>query len=146
MHLCAAHVLKAVSQLVAKKTNDRGLKEFVVFAFARLQNSTSLVTALKLFRSLCTVLMAKYKVTIQNEVKALQDLITKKSFSICLTLLLKTGPSAKWRKTTKRDLQRPFLVALHSLSSSERSLKEVKAEVTKRETKTKETDLEENKY
>ncbi len=53
LHLCSAHVLKAVTQSIGRKTADKVLKDFATFAFARLQNSTSMSTALKIFRALC---------------------------------------------------------------------------------------------
>jgi len=48
LHLYSAHVLKAVSQSFRRKMADKGLKDFATFAFARLQNTTSLTTALKI--------------------------------------------------------------------------------------------------
>ncbi|KAF3832195.1 hypothetical protein F7725_025860 [Dissostichus mawsoni] len=52
LQICSAHVLKAVAQSIGRKTADKGLKEFASFAFARLQNATSMTTALTIFRSL----------------------------------------------------------------------------------------------
>lgn len=76
LHLCSAHMLKAVAQSIRRKTDDKGLKEFATFAFARLQNSTSMTTALQIFRSLCAVLIGKHNTsTVQNNLKAMQDLI-----------------------------------------------------------------------
>ena len=82
LHLCSAHIIKAVSQAIGRKTTDKGLKEFATFAFARLQNSTSMNAALKIFRSLCTILTGKYNTdTIQSNLKAMQDLINKCNLS-----------------------------------------------------------------
>ncbi len=76
LHLCSAHVLKAVTQSIERKTADKGLKDFATFVFARLQNSTSMSTALKIFRTLCTVLLGKHNTNIvMLNVKAMQDFI-----------------------------------------------------------------------
>ena len=61
-----------------RKTADRGLKDFATFAFARLQNTASMTTALKIFCSLCTVLICKHNSnTVRVELKTTQDLIKK---------------------------------------------------------------------
>ena len=76
LHICSAHVLKAVAQSIGRKTADKGLKDFATFAFARLQNSTSMTTALQIFRLLCTVLTGKHKTNkVLDSLKALKDLI-----------------------------------------------------------------------
>ena len=76
LHICPANMLKAVTQLIGRNTKDKGLKEFATFAFARLQNTTSMTTALKMFRSLCIVLLGKHKTNnVQISLKAMQDFI-----------------------------------------------------------------------
>ncbi|KAF3833225.1 hypothetical protein F7725_026890 [Dissostichus mawsoni] len=76
LHICSAHVLKAVAQSIGRKTADKGLKEFATFAFARLQNATSMTTALKIFHSLCTVLIGKHNSnTVLIHLKAMKDFI-----------------------------------------------------------------------
>lgn len=78
LHICSAHVLKAVTQSISRKTVDKGLKDFATFGFARLQNTTSMTAALKIFRSLCTVLIGKYNNdTVLCNLKVMQDLIKK---------------------------------------------------------------------
>ncbi|XP_078024990.1 uncharacterized protein LOC144463675 [Epinephelus lanceolatus] len=78
LHICSAHVIKAVTQSISRKTADKGLKDFATFGFARLQNSTSMTAALKIFRSLCTVLIGKYNNDIVlSNLKVMQDLIKK---------------------------------------------------------------------
>lgn len=34
LHLCSAHIIKAVSQGIGRKTSDKGLKDFATFVFA----------------------------------------------------------------------------------------------------------------
>ncbi len=78
LHICSAHIIKAVSQSIGRKTSVKGLKEFATFAFARLQNSTPLTTALKIFHSLCIVLTGKHNTdTAQGNLKTMQDLKNK---------------------------------------------------------------------
>ena len=45
IHLCSAHILKAVSQIIGKNVTDKSYKEFLIFLFARLQNSQTLQEA-----------------------------------------------------------------------------------------------------
>ncbi|KAF0039273.1 hypothetical protein F2P81_007508 [Scophthalmus maximus] len=78
LHICSAHVLKAVAQSINRRTADKGLKDFATFAFARLQNTTSLTAALKIFHSLCTVLTGKKNTNIvKSNLKIMQDIIKK---------------------------------------------------------------------
>lgn len=78
LHICSAHVLKAVTQSIGRKTSDKGLKDFATFGFARLQNTTPMTTALNIFRSLCAVLMGKHKTNVvMIHLNTLQDLIKK---------------------------------------------------------------------
>lgn len=84
LHMCAAHVIKAVAQSTGRTTRDKCSREFVTFAFARLQNSTLLTQALTVFRSLCTVLIAKHNTDrVQSHLKVVQDLITECKMPDC---------------------------------------------------------------
>ena len=49
LHLCSAHILKAVSVSFSRKTSDKGLKEFANHCVAQLINSSSLNSALDFF-------------------------------------------------------------------------------------------------
>ncbi|KAF3843861.1 hypothetical protein F7725_002710 [Dissostichus mawsoni] len=60
LHLCSAHIIKAVSNAVSRKTDDPGLREFVTFVFARIQNTVSLQSGQDIFKHLCTVLLAEH--------------------------------------------------------------------------------------
>lgn len=59
LHLCSAHVIKAVSQAISKKTTDKGLRDFATFSFAILQNSTTLSVARNVFKHMCIVLSSR---------------------------------------------------------------------------------------
>ena len=54
LHLCSAHIVKAVSQGFGKRMQDKGLKEYVTYCFAILLNSTSMDEALRVFQHVCT--------------------------------------------------------------------------------------------
>ncbi|XP_057186027.1 uncharacterized protein LOC130551974 isoform X2 [Triplophysa rosa] len=56
LHICATHVLKAVRQSIKKQTDDEGLKDFALFAFARLQNASGMTESSTVFRAFCTLL------------------------------------------------------------------------------------------
>lgn len=47
--LCSAHIIKAVSNTVSHRTDDPGLREFVTFVFARIQNTVSLQSGQDIF-------------------------------------------------------------------------------------------------
>lgn len=58
LHLCAAHVLKAVSQGIGQKAGDKSVKEYATYCFAALQTS-SIHTAVTLFYHICVVFLSK---------------------------------------------------------------------------------------
>ncbi|XP_060780100.1 uncharacterized protein LOC132888110 isoform X2 [Neoarius graeffei] len=49
LHLCSAHILKAVSQSFGRQTSDKGLKEYATYCFAFLLNCTTMQEALEVF-------------------------------------------------------------------------------------------------
>ncbi|KAL0148728.1 hypothetical protein M9458_055906, partial [Cirrhinus mrigala] len=49
LHLCSSHILKAVCQSFARKTNNKALKEYATYCFALLINSSSLEEATDVF-------------------------------------------------------------------------------------------------
>lgn len=78
IHLCSAHVLKAVAQVISRNVTDKGHREFLIFVFARLQNSQSFHDGVKIFRCLCIILLAKTNITaVQGCLQALQRVIRR---------------------------------------------------------------------
>ncbi len=72
IHLCSAHVLKAVAQAICRQ----GHREFAIFVFARLQNSQTLDEAIRIFQALCIALNTRTNTaSVKESVKALQGLI-----------------------------------------------------------------------
>ena len=59
LHLCSAHILKAVSQAFGRTTSDRGIKEYATYSFAYLLNCTSLPEALEVFYHMCVLFDAE---------------------------------------------------------------------------------------
>ncbi|MES9880808.1 MAG: hypothetical protein ABW185_08000 [Sedimenticola sp.] len=59
-HLCAAHMIKDVSRNL-KHIKDKGLKDFCVFCFALMQNSTSIDDAKTVFGHMWTVFNTEYE-------------------------------------------------------------------------------------
>ena len=45
MHLCASHIIKAISNNLSKCTNNKKVRELFLYCFARLQNCTNLKNA-----------------------------------------------------------------------------------------------------
>lgn len=60
VHICAAHMVKTISNAVSKVTKDKGLHNFAVFCFALLQNSTSLEQAKAIFLQMCFLAEKKH--------------------------------------------------------------------------------------
>ncbi|KAI4822711.1 hypothetical protein KUCAC02_008242 [Chaenocephalus aceratus] len=63
---------------VSRKTDDPGLREFVTFVFARIQNTVSLQSGQDIFKHLCTVLLAEHvHPNVHQSLDFLQQLIAK---------------------------------------------------------------------
>lgn len=78
LHLCAAHVIKAVSAAFRRKTSDKGLKAFATFVFARLQNTVCVDEALEIFKALCVALLSRYiTASVLSSVAFLRDIINQ---------------------------------------------------------------------
>lgn len=83
LHLCSAHIIKAVSVSIGKKTDDKGLKEFCTFVFARLQNTVNMEAASEIFKHFCVVLLASHEsATVSNRRQFLDGLIRHKQEDI----------------------------------------------------------------
>lgn len=59
LHLCSAHIIKAVQGAIGRITTDKGLKEFVTHCVAQLINTTSLKRAVDIFECMCHVSYTK---------------------------------------------------------------------------------------
>ncbi len=55
LHLCSAHIIKAVQGAIGRRTTDKGLKEFATHCVAQLINTTSLKRAVDIFKCMCHV-------------------------------------------------------------------------------------------
>ncbi|XP_073715784.1 uncharacterized protein [Misgurnus anguillicaudatus] len=76
LHLCSAHIIKAVIVSIGRKTNDKGLKEFSTFVFARLQNTLHVESAIEIFEHFCVVLLSETVTqTVTNSLQFLESLI-----------------------------------------------------------------------
>ncbi|XP_073730811.1 uncharacterized protein [Misgurnus anguillicaudatus] len=59
MHICAAHMVKTISQAMSKVTKDKGLHNFAVYCFALLQNCVCLEKAKSIFLQMCFVFLCE---------------------------------------------------------------------------------------
>ncbi|CAL8369391.1 unnamed protein product [Gadus morhua 'NCC'] len=76
LHLCSAHVLKAISGIIGKHVTDKGPREFLTFVYVRLQNTQSLDEAIQVFRALWIILFAKSNSPVViNSVEELTEMI-----------------------------------------------------------------------
>ncbi|KAL0149037.1 hypothetical protein M9458_055652, partial [Cirrhinus mrigala] len=96
LHLCSAHILKAVRQAISKQTDDQGLRDFVTFAFARLQNACSLAETRHIFSALCSVLTTpKSSENVKASLQILESVIAKPQEGK-LDETMETGDMEKW--------------------------------------------------
>ena len=61
IHLCASHIIKAISNNLAKITKSKKIKEKFLFCFARLQNCNDLSIAKEFFYHIVIVFLSQYK-------------------------------------------------------------------------------------
>lgn len=71
-HMCAAHIIKAVSSALQRKTGDKGLQNVATHVFARMQNTVNVDDALAIFRPFCMVFLARH--VSKNVTESLQNL------------------------------------------------------------------------
>ena len=61
VHMCSAHVIKAIANNLSKATSKRVIKNKFLFCFARLQNSTDLYSAKKFFFHIVVVFTSEFE-------------------------------------------------------------------------------------
>ena len=57
IHLCSAHIIKSITNRLARLTTDKDVKELCTYVFARMIDSTSRTELTKLFTNLCILLL-----------------------------------------------------------------------------------------
>ncbi len=67
LHLCSAHIIKAVQGAIGRRTTDKGLKEFATHCVAQLINTTSLKRAVDIFKCMCHVFYTKANTQCVNQ-------------------------------------------------------------------------------
>ena len=60
-HLCASHIIKAVSNNLSKATTSKKIKKKFLYSFARLQNCTDINNAGEFYKHLVIVFMSEYQ-------------------------------------------------------------------------------------
>ena len=53
IHICAAHVMKTITNKLATLTTNKDVKKFYAFVFARMVNSVTLKELTEVFKALC---------------------------------------------------------------------------------------------
>jgi len=74
LHLCSAHILKAVSVSFSRKTSDKGLREFANHCVAHLVNSSNLDSAVNFFAHMGRIFGSK--LSSQDATKSLEFIKT----------------------------------------------------------------------
>lgn len=75
LHLCSAHVLKAVTHGFSKQTGDHAVKEYATYCFGLILNSTTLQEALNLFQDMSILFMSANH---SDEVEAAKNTLDEK--------------------------------------------------------------------
>ena len=98
VHICAAHVIKRVSDKVSKLVDSKELKLFILRVFALLQNYTVMDDTTETWTELCTVLSAHSADQCKNELHALsvkmagvEDVSVASDINYCSTESQTTG-------------------------------------------------------
>ena len=73
LHLCSAHILKAVLQTLVKQTTEKGIKEYALYTFAYLLNCTSMKMAVEVFYHMCVLFDSEEDTEVVNQSKAYLD-------------------------------------------------------------------------
>ncbi|KAJ8034784.1 hypothetical protein HOLleu_21770 [Holothuria leucospilota] len=77
-HMCAAHMIKDISQHLRKETEDKQKKQFALYCFALLQTATSLQEGKEIFAHMCRVFQTpKKSASMLQSLQNLQQLIMK---------------------------------------------------------------------
>lgn len=102
LHLCSAHVLKAVSVFFSRNTKDKGLKELANHCVAHLINSTSLNPALQCFGHVGRIFGSRF---FTQEIEESLDIIkgcikSKTNLNDSSTQQMKTQPEPPKRAKT----------------------------------------------
>lgn len=77
LHLCSAHILKAVCNGFGRRTNDKGLQQYATYCFAALINCTNMAEALDIFLYMCVVFKAKKESPYVTRAKKYLDRLIK---------------------------------------------------------------------
>ncbi len=112
LHICSAHILKAVRQAICRQTDDKGLRDFATFAFARLQNASNMTESTIVFHALCALLTTPQNTKLVNESLCVLEIVISRSKEDTLE---ETTQSKDWEKCESEDMQRLSLADHHSL-------------------------------
>ncbi|XP_024123814.2 uncharacterized protein LOC112143836 [Oryzias melastigma] len=66
VHLCSAHIIKAVRNAISKLCRDKGITNFITHCFAHLMNTTSITHACAVFYNMCVVLLSPERNELTN--------------------------------------------------------------------------------
>ncbi len=100
LHICSAHILKAVRQAICRQTDDKGLRDFATFAFARLQNASNMTESTIVFRALCALLTTPQNTKLVKESLCVLESVISRSKEDTLE---ETTQSKDWEKCESED-------------------------------------------
>ncbi|XP_048017998.1 uncharacterized protein LOC125249699 [Megalobrama amblycephala] len=79
LHICSAHILQAVRQAISRQTDDKGLRDFATYAFARLQNASNMTESRMVFRALCALLTTQQNTDLVKESLCILESVISRS-------------------------------------------------------------------
>ncbi|KAG1959341.1 hypothetical protein F2P79_007101 [Pimephales promelas] len=125
LHICSAHILKAVRQAISRETDDKGLRDFATYAFARLQNASSMTESRTVFRAFCALLTTPQNTNLVKESLCVLESVISRSREHRLE---DTTQSEDWESKERRHAmtiigRSPFSACFQQI------VKEVKEEV-----------------
>lgn len=129
LHICSAHILKAICW----QTDDKGLRDFATFAFARLQNASNMTESRSVFRVLCPLLTTPQNTKLVKESLCVLESVVSRSKEETLE---ETTQSKGWEKCESEDRKHATTIIGRSPFSAyfQQVMQEVKKQVAGDET------------
>ncbi|CAM4608791.1 unnamed protein product [Leuciscus chuanchicus] len=127
LHICSAHILKAVRQVVSRQTEDKGLRDFATYAFARLQDANTMTESRLVFRAFCALLTTPRNTNLVKESLCVLESVISRSKEDTLE---ETSQSEDWEMSESEERRHAMTIIGRSAFSAffQQIMKEVKEE------------------
>ncbi|CAM4608903.1 unnamed protein product [Leuciscus chuanchicus] len=127
LHICSAHILKAVRQAVSRQTEDKGLRDFATYAFARLQDANNMTESRVVFCAFCALLTTPRNTNLVKESLCVLESVILRSKEDTLE---ETSQSEDWEMCESEERRHAMTIIGRSAFSAffQQIMKEVKEE------------------